>query len=100
MSQGKRAGRIGDPTTHGGVVGGSGVPSVLIEKQTAAVVGDVSKTSHSCPVPPQPPHAPGPFVGATTVLIGGRPALRDGDVAPCGATVTAGATTVEIGTGG
>ena len=99
MSAARKAARIGDQTDHGGTVTGTGVPSVLIENQPAAVVGDPSKTTHQCGIPPQPPHPPGPFVGVNLVLIGGWPALRAGDVAPCGATVTGGATFVEIGLG-
>jgi uncharacterized Zn-binding protein involved in type VI secretion len=99
LSDGKAAGRIGDMSDHGGTVIGAGVPTVLIESQPAAVAGDVSKTSHKCAIPPQPPHAPGPFVGLTLVLIGGMPALRDGDVAPCGAKVIGGAASVQIGLG-
>ena len=99
MSTARNAARIGDKTDHGGTVIGRGVTSVLIEKMPAAVAGDVTLTSHKCSIPPQPPHPPGPFVGVTLVLIGGSPALRDGDVAPCGARVVAGATSVEIGLG-
>jgi uncharacterized Zn-binding protein involved in type VI secretion len=44
------------------------------------------------------PHPPSPFpMGSVTVLIGGRPALRLGDVAGCGAPIVMGATTVVIG---
>ena len=99
MSGAKHAARIGDQTDHGGTVVGTGVPSVLIENQPAAVVGDQSKTMHKCNIPPQPPHPPGPFLGFNQVLIGGSPALREDDVAPCGAKVIGGATFVEIGLG-
>jgi uncharacterized Zn-binding protein involved in type VI secretion len=99
LSAARKAARIGDRTDHGGTVVGAGVPSVLIENQPAAVVGDQSKTMHKCGIPPQPPHPTGPFAGVNLVLIGGMPALRAGDVAPCGATVTGGAMFVEIGLG-
>jgi uncharacterized Zn-binding protein involved in type VI secretion len=60
----------------------------------AAVVGD----THACSFPPPPPHPPSAIVnGSATVLIGGRPAARVGDMAGCGATVVSGAWTVEIG---
>jgi uncharacterized Zn-binding protein involved in type VI secretion len=36
-------------------------------------------------------------LGSFTVLIGGRPAVRLGDIAGCGAPVIVGLTTVEIG---
>jgi uncharacterized Zn-binding protein involved in type VI secretion len=43
-------------------------------------------------------HPPGPFpIGCQTVLIGGRPALRVGDTAGCGAPIVAGAPDVLIG---
>lgn len=86
--------RVGDPTVHGGVVTGPGVPNVLIGGQPAAVVGDL----HTCPIPP-PPHVPvTPFAGGSpTVLIGGRPALRVGDACGCGATAPVGLPTVQLG---
>jgi uncharacterized Zn-binding protein involved in type VI secretion len=44
------------------------------------------------------PHPPTPFpMGSPTVLIGGRPALRLGDVSGCGAPIIVGAATVQIG---
>ena len=68
--------RVGDVTTHGGVVVGPGVPTVLIGGMPAAVMGDI----HACPLPP-PSHVPStPFViGSMTVLGGGKPALRTTD---------------------
>jgi uncharacterized Zn-binding protein involved in type VI secretion len=97
LSAARPAARIGDRTDHGGTVLGTGVPTVLIESRPAAVVGDIASTSHTCSMPPQPPHAPGPLVGVTRVFIGGKPALRADDVAPCGARVVGGAASVEIG---
>jgi uncharacterized Zn-binding protein involved in type VI secretion len=60
----------------------------------AAVLGDM----HACAIPP-PSHVPStPFtMGSSTVLVGGRPALRVGDVAGCGASVAVGAPTVMVG---
>lgn len=88
------AARVGDATTHGGVITGPGVPTVMIGGLPAAVLGDL----HSCPIP-MPPHVPpGPFLaGSTSVLIGGRPALRTTDVCLCGAMAVAGCPTVIIG---
>jgi uncharacterized Zn-binding protein involved in type VI secretion len=44
------------------------------------------------------PHPPTPLPnGSTTVFIGGRPALRMGDLSGCGAPIIAGAPTVLIG---
>lgn len=88
------AARVGDVTTHGGVIAGPGEPTVLIGGMPAAVMGDL----HSCPIPP-PAHIPSsPFlIGSTTVLIGAKPALRITDVCGCGAMAAAGCPTVIIG---
>jgi uncharacterized Zn-binding protein involved in type VI secretion len=86
------AARIGDSTSHGGSVAGPGVPTVQISGKPGAVVGD----THLCPVPQ--PHPPSVFAhGSTSVRIGGRGALRVGDVAGCGAQITLGAFGVTIG---
>jgi len=87
------AARVGDPTVHGGAVVGPGVANVIIAGMPAAVLGDV----HACPI--QPGHIPSsPFVmGSSSVLVGGRPALRAGDLCGCGASVPVGAPTVIIG---
>ena len=75
------AARVADPTAHPGVVTGPGVPTVLIAG-----------------LPPAGPHTPTPFPkGSVTVLIGGRPALRMGDLSGCGAPILSGAVTVLIG---
>lgn len=89
------AARVTDSTTHGGLVSGPGVPTVLIGSRPAAVLGDM----HVCALPP-PGHVPtvSPFtVGSATVLIGGRPALRAGDACGCGAMPAVGEPTVQIG---
>jgi uncharacterized Zn-binding protein involved in type VI secretion len=87
------AARLADPSTHGGVLLGPGVPTVLIGGMPAAVAGDL----HSCPVvPPHPPVSPF-AIGSATVLIGGRPALRVTDACACGAMAAVGAPTVQIG---
>jgi len=89
------AARVGDPTSHPGTVAGPGVATVLIAGQPAAVMGDL----HACAMPPTAgPHPPNPFVKAsTTVLIGGRGALRIGDTSGCGGAIVSGAFTVLIG---
>jgi uncharacterized Zn-binding protein involved in type VI secretion len=94
------AARVGDPTSHGGVIVGPGAPSVLIGGMPAARAGDFA----SCPLvgPGGAPHVGGPIAaGAPTVLIGGLPAARVGDqvveVGPPSA-IAAGAPTVLIGT--
>jgi uncharacterized Zn-binding protein involved in type VI secretion len=89
------AARIGDPTSHPGVVTGPGVLTVLVGGLPAAVLGDI----HACAMPPLAgPHPPSPLVsGSATVLIGSKPAARVGDAAGCGATIIVGLPTVEIG---
>jgi len=89
------AARVGDTTNHGGTVTGPGVANVMIGGMLAAVMGDM----HVCVLPPNT-HQPtsSPFVlGSVTVLIGGKPALRAGDVCGCGASVAVGCPTVLIG---
>ena len=88
------AARVGDPTGHPGVIGGPGVPTVLIGGMPAATVG----TPHTCSFP-SPPHPPSPLAppGCPTVLIGGMPAARMGDLAGCGAPIAAGCPTVLMG---
>lgn len=87
------AARVGDPTVHGGMVVGPGVATVLVGNMPAAVLGDM----HACVIPP-PAHIPAsPFVaGSATVLVQGRPALRQGDPCGCGASVAVGLPTVVI----
>lgn len=89
------AARVGDPTTHPGVLSGPGVPTVLIGGQVAAVKDDL----HTCAFPPLAgPHPPNPIIlGSVTVLIGGKPAARVGDPTGCGATIAVGMPTVDIG---
>ncbi len=97
----KPAARMGDPTTHGGVIT-AGCPTVLIGGKPAARVGDM----HTCPqvnpgVPPTP-HVGGPIAGpgSPTVLICGQPAARMGDTCTCNGppdSIAAGQPTVLIG---
>lgn len=96
------AARVGDPTSHGGLILGPGVPTVLVGGLPAAVVGDQTTCPAFEPVLPTPlPHVGGPIVtGSTTVLIGGRRAARVGDVNAenaSSAAIVAGASTVVIG---
>lgn len=88
------AARVGDPTNHGGVVIGPGVPTVLIGGMPAAVMGD----NQSCPMVTAGHPPTSPFIlGSTTVLIGGKPALRITDTSACGAMPLVGCPTVIIG---
>ena len=87
------AARVSDSTTHGWVVVGPGVATVLVGSLPAAVAGDM----HACVITPgHPPSTPFP-VGSTTVFISGRPAIRANDVCGCGAGVLLGLPTVNIG---
>ena len=89
------AARVGDQSTHGGVIVGPGVATVLVGGMPAAVAGD----THVCSLPPtghQPTASIFPM-GSTTVLIGGMPALRTTDACICGAMAAVGALTVTIG---
>lgn len=85
---------VGDTTSHGGIVTGPGVATVLIGGKPAAVMGDM----HSCPLPPQHGPSASPFsIGSATVMIAGRPALRVDDICICGASSMVGNPTVMIG---
>jgi uncharacterized Zn-binding protein involved in type VI secretion len=77
------------PIPHvGGPVVGPGVPTVLIGKLPAAVLGD----SAVCVGPPDTV-----IQGSTTVLIGSRPAARIGDPTAHGGSIAMGWPTVLIG---
>jgi len=98
---GQPAARVGDMTSHGGVVAGPGCPTVLIGGMPAARLGDM----HTCPMvtpgTPPIPHVGGPItMGSPTVLIGGAPAARVGDMAVCTGppdSIVMGCMTVLIG---
>lgn len=72
----------------GGPITGPGVPTVLIGKMPAAVVGDMA----TCAGPPDTI-----IMGSSTVLIGGKPAARLGDSTAHGGSVILGEFTVLIG---
>lgn len=77
------------PIPHvGGPIVGPGVPTVLVGKIPAAVVGD----NAVCVGPPDVI-----VQGSTTVLIGGRPAARIGDTTAHGGAIVLGLPTVLIG---
>jgi uncharacterized Zn-binding protein involved in type VI secretion len=77
------------PIPHvGGPVVGPGVPTVIIAKMPAAVVGD----NCVCVGPPDTI-----VKGSSTVMIGGKPAARLGDTTAHGGSVVVGAPTVMIG---
>ncbi|HEX6356357.1 PAAR domain-containing protein [Actinophytocola sp.] len=99
------AARIGDNTSHGGVIGtppppaAAQVSTVFIGGRPAAVVGSV----HACVVPTHAPLGPanvimpGPPRPTGTTLIGGLPAACVGDRTTCGANIVVGALNVVIG---
>lgn len=72
----------------GGPIVGPGVPTVLIGKLPAAVMGDMC----TCVGPPDTI-----IKGSATVLIGGKPAARMGDSTAHGGVIVAGCPTVQIG---
>jgi len=77
------------PIPHvGGPIVGPGVPTVLIGKMPAAVVGDYLE----CVGPPDTI-----VKGSSTVLIGGKPAARIGDTTAHGGSIVLGMFTVLIG---
>jgi uncharacterized Zn-binding protein involved in type VI secretion len=77
------------PIPHvGGPVIGPGVPTVLIGKLPAAVLGD----SCVCVGPPDII-----VKGSATVMIGGKPSVRIGDTTAHGGQITLGCPTVMVG---
>ena len=77
------------PIPHvGGPIIGPGVPTVLIGKLPAAVVGDIC----TCVGPPD-----SIVKGSATVIIGGKPAARMGDTCSHGGSIVLGAFNVMIG---
>jgi uncharacterized Zn-binding protein involved in type VI secretion len=77
------------PIPHvGGPIIGPGVPTVLIEKLPASVIGD----SCICVGPPDTV-----VKGSATVMISGKPAARLGDSTVHGGSIVLGAMTVLIG---
>ena len=90
-----QAARMGDPTSHPGIITRLCAMNVLIEGVPAARAGSV----HMCALPPTAgPHPPTPLVGGSgTVFIGGTNAMRVGDEAACGAVILRGASNVIIG---
>ena len=97
---GQPAARLGDITSHGTPLGpGPGCPTVLIAGQPAWRTGS---DTHVCPLFDGPkPHVGGIVaVGSATVMIGGLPAARQGDMvieASAPNAIAGGAPTVFIG---
>ena len=77
------------PVPHvGGPIIGPGVPTVLIGKLPAAVMGDMA----TCVGPPDTI-----IKGSATVMIGGKHAARMGDTTAHGGSIVMGCPTVIIG---
>ena len=97
---GQPAARLGDITSHGTPLGpGPGFPTVMIAGQPA---WRATSDSHVCPLSDGPkPHGGGVVaVGSMTVMVGGLPAARQGDmVVEAGPpnAIAGGAPTVMIG---
>lgn len=97
---GAPAARVGDATAHGTALGpGPGCQTVLIEGRPA---WRADADAHECPLGSgQQAHGSGRVVSAsTTVMIGGEPAVRKGDlVVERGTTnaIVSGAVSVLIG---
>jgi len=95
---GMPAARLGDGTAHGGNIV-FGCPTVLIGKRPASRLTD----PHVCPMATGiVPHVGGPILPpcSITVLIGGLPAARVGDLCLCVGppdTIVVGEFTVLVG---
>jgi len=95
------AARITDVTSHGGIITGPGIPTVLIGKLPAATLSDAQVCPMVTPVAPPVPHVGGPIAsGSASVFIGKKPAARVGDHCVCcgpPATILTGAMNILIG---
>src|SRR4029078_7738615 len=97
---GQLASRLGDTTSHGTpLVPGPGCPTVLIGGMPA---WRATADTHICPLfdGPKPHVGGGVAVGSVTVMIGGLPAARQGDLvveASAPNAIAMGAPTVMIG---
>ena len=83
--------RIGDFTSHGGVLAAPMAKSVLTGDRPAAHVG----TLHVCP---RPDHNVRPIVkGSRSVFVEDKPMATVGSATACGAVVVTGASDTEAG---
>jgi uncharacterized Zn-binding protein involved in type VI secretion len=74
--------RLGDFTTHGGVVV-SGAPATTVDGIPPARVGDMT----TCPISG---HGANAIVsGDSTTIVDGSPVARQGDMTACGASLIA-----------
>lgn len=80
--------RLGDPTSHGGVIT-AGSPDVKSGGVPVARVGDTA----TCPL-----HGSAPIIaGSSSVFANGLPVARQGDALACGATIAMGNVPVQVG---
>lgn len=83
--------RLGDVSSHGGVLIPPVAKSVLTNGQPTAHLG----TLHACPLPFHGVTPIGP--GNSSVRVEGKPVATIGTVAGCGAVVVTGSGDVEAG---
>jgi uncharacterized Zn-binding protein involved in type VI secretion len=83
------AARRGDPSTHGGEIV-SASSDVFCDGIGVARTGDL----HACPIPG---HGTTALTGTATTKADGANRVRVGDLAGCGAAISAGSPTVNLG---
>lgn len=79
--------RLGDPSNHGGTITGNCSSTVLTDGIQTAHTGSL----HSCPIPG---HGVTAITGTGVATIDGARKARVGDLAGCGAAISAGSPTV------
>jgi uncharacterized Zn-binding protein involved in type VI secretion len=87
----KAVARLGDPSSHGGTITSLCSTAMLTDGIQTARTGSL----HTCPIPG---HGITPLTGTSKTLIdGGLAKVRVGDLAACGAAITAGSPTTSSG---
>lgn len=85
----RKQARVGDPSTHGGVIV-TGAARTLVNGKKAARLGDL----HVCPIPG---HGVRPIVtGSPDTFIEGQKAARVGDRIACGAVIVDGSPDTNV----
>lgn len=85
----KKQARVGDPSSHGGVIV-TGAARTFVNNKKAARLGDL----HVCPIPG---HGIRPIVtGSPNTFIEGKAAARVGDRIACGAVIVNGSPNTQI----
>lgn len=85
--------RVGDFTSHGGVLAAPVATSVLTGDRPTAHVG----TLHFCPKPPPHPSVTPLITGSRSVFVEDKPMATVGSATACGAVVATGASDTEAG---